>query len=272
MTVVLKLVCGWIGAALALFFFISPIVPFIKLIKHQVKLNTIPIIMLICSVLNCVFWFSYGLYINEYPVWVCNGVGALISSIWIIIYWVFFAELKWIPAIIYNLIYINIIGELYYIIHIIVGREGNSVIGWIAMGVNILMYAAPGAKVIQLFKTSNLDLLPIYSSICCVVNSTFWFIYGLTISDFTIIVPNVLGVAFAILQIIAWLVVKKRLNDQERRKAAAECAKIELGICPTGTNENLKKDNIVPNNSFRNSSLTSKHVNENEHISVIVIS
>lgn len=217
----LKLTCGWIGATLSLFFFISPIVPIIKLCKKQIKVKEIPIVMFVCSVLNCTLWFSYGLFIEEHPVWVCNAIGALFTSFWIIIYFVFYVELQWLKAIIYNLLYCNFIGELYYIVHIIVGKEHNDIIGWIVMVINILMYASPGANIYNFYKTGNLELLPIYSVITSLVSSTFWLIYGITLVDFSIMVPNGLGVAFSIFQLVSWIYVRNR-EIKKKKKLEAE--------------------------------------------------
>lgn len=262
MTETLKLICGWIGAALALFIFIIPITHFIQLIKNKVKLNAIPVLMLICTVISSILWLSYGLYINEHPIYVSSGVGVIVTSIWLIIYWVFFAKLRWIPALIYNLLYLNLVGELFYIIYIIAGEKGNSVVGWIAMGVNIIMIAFPVAKVIQLFKTNNLNLLPIYISVCSLVNNTFWSIFGFTINNLTIIIPNIIAAAFAVFQIIAWLIVKRKIIRQKRKEAAVKAARIE-------TIENLKPNIIVPNNSMRES--TSTYKNDYDHNETIPI-
>ena len=83
------------------------------------------------------------------------------------------------------------------------------------MLVNILMYAAPGAKIYQVFKTGNYDLIPIYSSIIALLNSICWLIYGISLKDINVILPNASGVVLALIQIFVWNVFynKKKNNN-----------------------------------------------------------
>ena len=55
---------------------------------------------------------------------------------------------------------------------------------------NILMYAAHGAKIYQVFKIGNYDLIPIYSSIIALLNLICWLIYGIDLKDINVILPN----------------------------------------------------------------------------------
>ena len=52
---------GWIGTCISIYFFLSPAVPFYKLIRGQIKLNDSPGLLLVFTFLNCILWFNYGL-------------------------------------------------------------------------------------------------------------------------------------------------------------------------------------------------------------------
>lgn len=209
---VVEQVCGWVGSAIAMFFYISPVVPFTKLMKGQVDLNTIPGVLLLCSLLNCLLWCEFGLQVNKLPVWICNAAGAATTVIWLVIYWTYFAQQKWIPAIVYNFLMLNVIGEIFYICYTFCGNEYNYVVGYIAMVFNTLMYAAPGEKIVQVIKKKDYTLIPIVSCIAGVFCSSFWGVYAIFINEITMMIPNFLGVIFAILQIICWVYYKNHLS------------------------------------------------------------
>lgn len=205
---------GWTGSALALFFYIVPVIPVIKLVKKQLLVKEFPGILLMCSFLNCILWCVYGWRQDKLQVWVANGTGGIITLIWIVFYLVYFAELKLIPSIVYNFILFNFVFEIGFFCFYI-NIKDIEVIGYIAMAFNILMYAAPGEKMYTVIKTMNKDLLPIYSSIAGVACSTCWFMYGVYISTMSMIIPNGLGILCSILQIGVWLFVHLKTKNTQ---------------------------------------------------------
>ena len=56
---------GWVGSVISIYFFLSPGVPFYKLIKGQIKLSDSPGLLLIFTFFNCILWFNYGLLLNR---------------------------------------------------------------------------------------------------------------------------------------------------------------------------------------------------------------
>ena len=56
-----KDIFGWTGTVISFFFYIAPVVPYLKLIKGEKTLQESPGVLLICSLLNCILWSDYGL-------------------------------------------------------------------------------------------------------------------------------------------------------------------------------------------------------------------
>ena len=195
-------IMGWIGTCISIIFYIAPIIPISKLMKKKINIKEIPGPLLIMSFMNTILWAVYGLRDNKTQLYVCNFIGGVISAIFIIIYLIYLTKLNWILIAIYNLIFSNLIIEIFYIFYKIINE--NNTIGLIAMIVNILMYAAPGAKIYQVFKTGNYNLIPIFSSIIALLNSISWLTYGIYLKDINVILPNGAGVVLALIQIIVW--------------------------------------------------------------------
>ena len=211
---------GWIGSVISVVFFIVPCVPFYKLIKEKITYKETPGVLLICSVINCIFWVVYGVKLGLTQSFITNAIGAIITTVWICIFLIFWVKkhaLKSVGFIVLTLVvFVGIFCVFYYVVP-------PTVTGYCAMVFNVLMYAAPGEKIYTVIKTKNHNLIPIYSTIAAFVNSACWLIYGIAYSDINVIVPNVLGLFFAILQVTLYLIIKYKYHkDAEVKKDGEE--------------------------------------------------
>ena len=210
---------GWVGTGISTFFYIAPIVPFIKLIKGEITYKESPGILLICSFMNCILWGDYGLLLDRFLIYFANGIGGVITLIWIVIFIIHFVEKRFAMALLYNLILIIAIIGIAMLFFFIVPYE---VTGKIAMVFNVLMYASPGEKMITVFKTGNYKLIPIWSTLGGTACSACWMIYGIYLVDWNQIIPNALGVIFSIIQIIVFLFYKLKNGNEVKEEDSSE--------------------------------------------------
>ena len=210
---------GWVGTGISTFFYIAPIVPFIKLIKGEITYKESPGILLICSFMNCILWGDYGLLLDRFLIYFANGIGGVITLIWIVIFIIHFVEKRFAMALLYNLILIVAIVGIAMLFFFIVPYE---VTGKIAMVFNVLMYASPGEKMITVFKTGNYKLIPIWSTLGGTACSACWMIYGIYLVDWNQIIPNALGVIFSIIQIIVFLFYKLKNGNEVKEVDSSE--------------------------------------------------
>ena len=208
----IKQIFGWTGTGLAIIFFLTPAVPIYKLVNEQKKVNEIPGIMLICSFMNCILWADYGLLDDAIQVYFANGLGGAITLIWITTYLIFLGKqsLKYaFPLIILLMI---CVGGISYAFYFIINKE---ITGFCAMVFNVLMYAAPGEKIFRVCKTKKYDLIPILSTIGGFFWSLCWLMFGVYKGDLKLIIPNGLGLFFAILQVIVYLTFYCKKKHEE---------------------------------------------------------
>ena len=210
---------GWVGTGISTFFYIAPIVPFIKLIKGEITYKESPGILLICSFMNCILWGDYGLLLDRFLIYFANGIGGVITLIWIVIFIIHYVEKRFAMALLYNLILIIAIIGIAMLFFFIVPYE---VTGKIAMVFNVLMYASPGEKMITVFKTGNYKLIPIWSTLGGTACSACWMIYGIYLVDWNQIIPNALGVIFSIIQIIVFLFYKLKNGNEVKEVDSSE--------------------------------------------------
>ena len=198
---------GWVGTTISTYFFIAPVVPFLKLIKGETTIKESPGFLLICSFLNCILWADYGLLKDRYLQYFPNGLGGSITLIWITIYLIYLADKKIQLALLYNLGLIVCVIGLAYLFYFVINVD---LTGKIVLIFNVLMYAAPGEKMYTVCKTGNYKLIPIWSTIGGTAGSVCWLIYGIYVYDWNIIIPNGLGVICSIIQIFVFIIYKNK--------------------------------------------------------------
>ena len=206
---------GWVGNALALYFYIAPIVPFVKVIKGQMTWKQSPGVLLLCSFLNCILWSDYGLITNQFLLYLANGLGGTITLIYITIFLIHVADRKVLLSLFYNFFLICCIVEIYFVFYYLVPFK---VTGIIANVFNVLMYAAPGEKIYQICKGASYQLIPIWSTIGGTACSTSWMCYGIYQKDYYVVIPNALGVLASIVQIVIFVIYRKK----QKNKAQSE--------------------------------------------------
>ena len=206
---------GWVGNALALYFYIAPIVPFVKVIKGEMTWKQSPGVLLLCSFLNCILWSDYGLITNQFLLYLANGLGGTITLIYITIFLIHVADRKVLLSLFYNFFLICCIVEIYFVFYYLVPSK---VTGIIANVFNVLMYAAPGEKIYQICKGASYQLIPIWSTIGGTACSTSWMCYGIYQKDIYVVIPNALGVLASIVQIVIFVIYRRK----QKNKAQSE--------------------------------------------------
>ena len=214
-----SIIFGWIGTAIALVFYIVPIVPYWKLIKGELTLKESPGLLLICSFLNCILWSDYGLLTNKFSVYFANGLGGAITLIFITIFLIHLADRKILFSLIYIFFLIACVTEIYFFCYYILDPEITAII---ANVFNVLMYAAPGEKIYIICKNGNYKLIPIWSTLGGLACSTSWMFYGIYKKDKYLIIPNALGCASAIVQLIVYIIYRNKYYSKENKEKDAE--------------------------------------------------
>jgi len=146
---IFQIIVGWIGNALALFFFFSPAVAMLKLIKGEIEHTTIPYISLIANIMNCLLWFIFAWIKQDDQIYICNGIGGFTSVIYLSIFWFYFSERNVSRFVIFlGLTYIAL-GGIWATFQILIHESEFT--GYVAMVFNIIMFAAPGQKIVKYF-------------------------------------------------------------------------------------------------------------------------
>ena len=92
-------------------------------------------------------------------------------------------------------------------------EKARVTVGQVAVGVNIVMYAAPLSTLRTVIQTWNADSIPADMVLASSACSTLWFMYGYLVGDSFVAFPNVLGMLLGVVQIVIILVIGKTTKD-----------------------------------------------------------
>ena len=199
---------GWIGAIVSICFFVSPAPHFYNLIKKKIKYSDIQILIILGNYISSLVWLIYGFAINLKQIKICYSIGTLISLVWIWIYLVYMGKKK----MIYSLIFTMILSVASFAIYIIltVMITDKKLIGEICFIVCSISYISPAQLIIKVINSKNYNLIPLYSAILSSIGYGSWTIFGLFNFNANIIIPNLVGLGFSLIQIILYRVYKNK--------------------------------------------------------------
>ncbi len=207
---------GWAAIALSVLLNILPIVSFVNYFGKKTSFEGIPALKIFSNYLYCLIWYFYGSLIFNKQIQCASILGGIFSLTLIIFY--LFVELKiYLVDSILNCI-IVIIGTMAvfeWFSYIILERE---IVGRTCLIVSIISILTQLSDIYNGIKEKNYLLIKVNYSIISFPTYFCWIVFGLIISDRYVIISNLIGIIFSILQIGVYMRYKKEyptINDEE---------------------------------------------------------
>ena len=200
---------GWIATGLTMCFYISPVIPFINVFKGKLNYEDTPAVLVTASYVNCFCWYIYGDMIFSDQVKICNGIGAISSLCLICIYLAYEIRKYTIDAILNALIILTGSYAVYRGLTIVV--DDDAVVG----------------------KICNVTAIIVFLS---------WVTYGIMITDVYLMIPNIIGIILAIIQIVIYIIFKKKYPTIEEREKDTSTIDIENTPDDRKETSNIKDD------------------------------
>ena len=209
-------VIAWVGTILGLFFYVLPVKMIISLVKKEISYKEINFPMFIMNGINCTLWFAYAIRTNNIQIDVCNGTGGFLTVIYTCIYLCYLGKFQPLRYLSLIGVYLTATFGLFYYFYAIL----NNMIAfqYVLIFFNILTYIMPGIKILDVIKTKDRSLIPVYISIISALSCICWLTYGLSLKDTSVWFPNILGEFFAIVQIGVWLWITVKYPSESQEK------------------------------------------------------
>ncbi|KAI3464611.1 hypothetical protein Pfo_021274 [Paulownia fortunei] len=203
--------------ATGLFLFLSPTVTFKRIItkRSTEQFSGIPYVM---TLLNCLLAAWYGLPFistDNYLVSAINGTGAVIESVYVLIFLIF-APRKEKAKILGLLLCILAIFSTIALVSVFAFHgqsKKQKLCGFAASIFSIIMYASPLSVMRMVIKTKSVEYMPFLLSMFVFLCGTSWFIYGLIGKDKFLYVPNGFGCLLGAMQLILYAIYRNNKGD-----------------------------------------------------------
>ena len=199
---------GWIAACLNICFYLTPIIPFINVLKGKLNFEDAPGVYVTCCYVNCFIWYIYGDMIFSDQVKISNCISAGVCLLLILIYLGYELKKYLIDSILNTLILVTGSWAVYRALTIVI--DDDRVVGDICIGTTLIIFIFPLQIMYKVFKEKNYNLIPVLSSIIYLFSCLFWFLYAIFIKDFYLAFPNILGVILSSSEIALYLNCKKK--------------------------------------------------------------
>ena len=190
---------------------LSPAVLFFEYYKQRRVLEKFPEWMFITAIFFASTNLSYGLLSNEKLIVFSFGFCLVVQIFYATVFLFLYANKNFSKWFLYVIITYDLTLEILYIFSNVLKFHNGKIFAqnatkYVNAVVLILNAAAPGQKILDVFKNEDFPLIPIVTSICQIICCILWTIYGFGSMNAVIFVPNLIGILISGLQIMTYFV------------------------------------------------------------------
>ncbi|GJM93969.1 hypothetical protein PR202_ga10574 [Eleusine coracana subsp. coracana] len=175
----------------------------------------------LATLLNCMLWVFYGLpfvHPNSILVVTINGIGLVIESIYLIIFFTYANKQKRLRMLavlaIEAVFMVIVVCTVLMAAHTIYRR--SMIVGILCVIFGSLMYASPLTIMKKVITTKSVEYMPFFLSLVSFLNGVCWTSYALIRFDLYVTIPNGLGTFFGLVQLILYACYYKSTPKKEK--------------------------------------------------------
>ncbi|KHN33482.1 bidirectional sugar transporter SWEET15-like [Glycine soja] len=215
---------GIIGNMISVMVYLAPVPTFYQIYKKKCTdgFHSLPYLL---SLMSSMLWLYYAflkIHDGVVPLITINSIGCVIELIYILTYikyahkdarnltYTLFAAM--------NIAFLTLVLSSHFALH---GSHRVKVIGWICDAVSLSVFASPLSIMAKVIRTKSVQFMPFYLSFFLTLNAITWFVYGLSIQDKCIYVPNVGGFGLGLVQMVLYGIYRNG-GESEKEQALAE--------------------------------------------------
>ncbi|KAK7328229.1 hypothetical protein VNO77_22331 [Canavalia gladiata] len=217
---------GILGNFISFMVYLAPLPTFYRIYKKKSTegFQSLPYLV---ALFSSMLWLYYALLkINDAILLITvNSFGSVIEIIYIVTYIIYaHKEARNLTIKLFVAMNVSTFALILFISYFAVqGSVRVKVLGWICVSVSVSVFAAPLSIVAQVIRTKSAQFMPFNLSFFLTLSAIMWFAYGLLLRDICIALPNVLGFALGLLQMVLFCIyrngrVKKEEEEEEEEK------------------------------------------------------
>ncbi|XP_027349047.1 bidirectional sugar transporter N3-like [Abrus precatorius] len=202
---------GMLGNVISFLVFLAPISTFYRIYKKKSTegFQSLPYLV---ALFSSVLWLYYALLKKDaFLLLTINSFGCVIEIIYIILFIIYASrDARNITFKLFMAMNVSSFALIVLVTQFAVhGPLRVQVLGWICVSIAVSVFAAPLSIVAQVVRTKSVEFMPFNLSFTLTLSAVMWFGYGLFLKDICIALPNVLGFALGLLQMLLYGIYRK---------------------------------------------------------------
>ncbi|KAE8679284.1 Bidirectional sugar transporter SWEET16 [Hibiscus syriacus] len=209
----LSFVVGVIGNIISVFFFLSPLSTFCRIVRNRSteKFESFPYIS---TLLSCTLWTYYGVTNpGSFLVATINGFGVVVELIYVALFLIFAPpRIRAKTGILFGLLDVGFVAATVLVTQVVVHGDQMriNVLGFLSAGLDIIMYGSPLAAMKTVVTTKSVEYMPFLLSLFVFLNGAIWTLYAVLVKDIFLGVPNGIGLLLGIAQLLLYAIYSRK--------------------------------------------------------------
>ncbi|KAJ8427230.1 hypothetical protein Cgig2_023067 [Carnegiea gigantea] len=225
----LAFVFGILGNIVSFGVYLAPVPTFWRIFKKKSTegFQSIPYAVALFSAM-LLLYYAFLKEDNATMIITINSIGCAIEGFYLIMYLIYART----NARVYTFKLLGLFNVAFYCLIVLVtmgfvhgcdhhnffskGGNREKVVGWICAVFSVSVFAAPLSVMRTVIRTKSVEFMPFWLSFFLTLCAVMWFFYGFLIHDFYIALPNIMGFAFGIAQMILYILYKDLPKKQKQ--------------------------------------------------------
>ncbi|XP_057440193.1 bidirectional sugar transporter N3-like [Lotus japonicus] len=210
---------GVLGNIASFICFLAPVPTFYRICKKK-STEGFQSIPYVAALFSAMLWIFYA-YVKtgEMLLITINAFGCVIETIYLAIYVTYCSKKSRISTL-RMIILLNFIGlgSIVVLTNILAKGEGRvKLLGWICVVFATSVFAAPLSIMRTVIRTKSVEFLPFPLSLLLLISAILWLLYGISLKDIYVTLPNVVGLAFGMIQMILYAIYRNNVPVKDEK-------------------------------------------------------
>ena len=198
--------CGNLAPLASVVGLLSPW-PTVQRFRREGKVGHLPLLPYTLMIINCLFYFCYGLLVHEIRIWSSNGIGLMLGIYYFAAYLPYIhASSTDIPSPLPGTLKQHYQGlglaVAFICSTLLLSQDPANIIGKTGMVICVSLFASPLAAIRVVLETKSSRSIPLPFTVAMTINCFLWTVFGLWQShDPNVYIPNGLGLCFQLAQV-----------------------------------------------------------------------
>ncbi|XP_020232894.1 bidirectional sugar transporter SWEET12 [Cajanus cajan] len=237
---------GILGNIASFVCFLAPLPTFYRVCKKK-STEGFQSVPYVAALFSAMLWIFYA-YVKtgETLLITINAFGCVIETIYLAIF-ITYCPKKARISTLRMIVLLNFGGFCTIVIltHLLAKGTAGRVkfLGWICVVFATSVFAAPLSIIRVVIRTKSVEFLPFPLSLLLLISAIMWLLYGISLKDIYVTLPNVVGLTFGVIQIGLYAMYRnnKPSKDQKLPEHKGEIQNDE-NVAPTVTGEKQEQE------------------------------